>query len=364
MEDKDRTVLHLRRKKSPLDNNTNSITDSDLDLIDRLINMNKRDETAKKKSKETKKDYSYDYYDGDDKKNKKKKKKDKKKNKKDNKKKNKSVLNLKALKIYEDEDDFDDSDKTKDGENFYEYRFNSSLILLRDLLKEINTTSDEAKDTLVDLKNGKIGNVAVRVTPMSISTQTSTVASLLSTKLSVLKEITSVNKTISEFELKKQSANEKKSSAGKSTDETSKYMVDKMFTELLNTDIPLDAISDITDEQAIETTKKKGKKAKKRYKSLDDRINDLEDAGELEFTDNEKAFKYEVTGVNICIRKNLDTGRWNFFAMDNNGEELADYPLPTKTITGRIKFDDKTETAKDEHNTIYDVYYTRNDEIE
>lgn len=359
----ERSILHLRKKKSPLDHDDNKLSDSDLDLLDKLINLNKREE-VKQTKKESKKNYLYDYDDDDKKSKKKKKKKKKDKKGKKEKKKRKSVLNLKALKIYDDEEDFNDEDKTKESENFYEYRFNSSLILLRDLLKEINENSEEARITLDELKKGYIGNNKIRLTPMAISTQMGTVASLLNSKLSVLKEITAVNKTISEFELKKQAANDKKSSASKGTDETSKYMVDKMFTELLNSDLPLDSIADISDEQAIETTKKKGKKPKKRYKSLDDRISELESTGELEFTDNEKAFKYETEGVRICIRKNLDTGRWKFFAMNSNGEEIADYPLPTKTMTGRVKFDEKTETAKDERNTIYDVYYTRNDELE
>lgn len=357
-----RLKLKISKKvSSPLEPKKNTMTNEDLEILDKLIALSGKKSESKSEEKTSS---SYDYFDDDEDKPKKKKKKDKKKKKEKKPKKKKSLLNLKALKIYDDEEDFDEKDKTREGENFYEYRFNSSLLLLRDLLKEINLSSDEAKNMLEQLKTGYIGNNRIRITPMAISTQMGTVASLLNSKLSVLKEITAVNKTISEFELKKQAAVEKSKSATAGTDETSDYMLNKMFTELLNTDLPIDTIAQMSDEEVIETTKKKGKKAKKRYKSLDDRLNELEEKGELEFTDNEKAFKYENDGVKICIRKNLDTGRWKFFAMNSAGDEILDYPLPTRTITGTVTFDEKTETAKDEHNITYDVYYTRNDELD
>ncbi len=138
--------------------------------------------------------------------NKKKSKKKKKKKKKGKKKKNINKIgdiDIDKLNLFDDDNDEnkEKKKKKKNSENYYEERFNGSLILLTNLMKEINKTSIDANEYLDKILKGKI-----KASPTAIATQTATVNSLFSTKLSTIKEITAINSKISDLELKRAAA--------------------------------------------------------------------------------------------------------------------------------------------------------------
>lgn len=324
MGEKIKKVRVKRIIDSPLEDKT-TMDDNDINILNNLISLSKGGKKEKEKEKTSRK---------------KEKKKDKKKNKKKDKIK-KPKLNLDALRIFDEDDEV-----KKDNEEFYEQRFSSSLILLRDVLKEVNDNIVENKLYLNELKNGRIGDNRIKMSPMTISSQMTNIASLVNTKLSAIKQITDVNKSISDLELKKVNVDQKINGT-EDKEQNSKLMMDKVFDQLINFDMP--------DDPYIEQKTEKKKKNKK-YKNIDDRINQLEEKGELEFTDNEKAFKYEKDGVEVAIRKDFDKGTWEFFAQNKKGDELFDYPLPDKKNVGRMKFDDKSDKAKDALGQTYNVY--------
>ena len=83
--------------------------------------------------------------------NKKKSKKKKKKKKKGKKKKNINKIgdiDIDKLNLFDDDNDEnkEKKKKKKNSENYYEERFNGSLILLTNLMKEINKTSIDANE--------------------------------------------------------------------------------------------------------------------------------------------------------------------------------------------------------------------------
>lgn len=337
MGDKMRKVKVRRIVDSPLEDKKNTMDDRDLQLLSDFISLS----LPKNKDKDD---------DKKDKKKKKKKDKDKKKkDKKDKKKKlKKNKMDLSALNIYEE----DDEEEAKKNDEFYQYRFRGSLILLKDILKEIDDNIFDNKKFLEDLKQGKIGDIRVKLSPMTISNQMSNVSGLISTKLNVVKQITDINKVISDFELKKATADGKEKK-DESKEQNSKLIMDKMFDSLINFDMP---------EDPTITKKKKEKKEKKKnkddeYDNIDDRIDALIESGEMELTDNEQAFKYEADGgVEIAIEKSLNTGKWNFIALNGDGDEVGDYPLPSKSNVGTVKFSENGETAKDSLGQKYNVY--------
>lgn len=346
-----------------------TMDDNDIDILNNLISLS---------SKKTKPNY-YDQNSDDDedddffgKKKKKDKKKDKKKKKKDKKKDKikKPKLNLDKLKIFDDEVEKDDVD-------FYEQRFSSSLVLLTDSLKEINDTIVDNKRYLNELKSGQIGEHRIKMSPMTIASQMGNIASLINTKLSAIKQITDVNKSISDLEIKKFNNDIKVNGGKKEGSETNtNLLMDQVFDKLINHNNEIkkaekelyDEEDDdkkkskkkkekIKDDDDDNDKKSKKKKEKKEYDSIDDRINSLMESGELEFTDNESAFKYERDGVEIAIQKKLKTSEWEFIALNSDGDELFDYPLPDKKNIGKVKFDEKSDTAKDALGQKYNVYY-------
>ena len=131
-----------------------------------------------------------------------------------------------------------------------------------------------------------------------------------------------------------------------------------MFSKLIDNDTKLTVDDDDDDDvdKYITSSPSKNKNKKKDVsKAIDERIKELEDSGEIEFTDNELAFKYENENVQIVILKNVNNGRWKFAALNEDGDELYDYPLPNKKSIGKVKFDMEKLVAKDGLNRQYDV---------
>lgn len=338
-------IRHIKVKRlidSPLDNyEPANMTDIDLEIISSLVSLDKKKSKKSKDKDESKKKKDKD-------KKKKDKKKDKKK-KKDKEKIKKPKMHIDALDIYGE----DEENRREELDKLYQSRFSSSLLLLTDILKETNDTILENKKFLNELKKGFIGDIRVKLSPMAISTQSNSISQLINTKLATVKQITDVNKAISDLELKKLSNDQKVKAADKSIEvQDSRILLDKVFDDLINFDMPEDPNVDKKKE------KKKKKKKDKEYDSIDDRIDDLIKDGEIEFTDTENALKYEKDGgVEIAIRMNRnDESDWEFVALNPDGEEVFDYPLPRKSIVGTMKFDDEYITAKDMLGEKYNVY--------
>lgn len=322
------TKVKIRRLvPSPLEDEVvdkRAVMARDKSIIDSLLSMSSKDREKETKEKKTKS---------------KKKKKDKKKK---SKKKKKDLIY--TMDIYNENGG---KPKDKNSEDFYEKRFNGSLVLLANLLTEVNEAMIENKDYLHDMRKGK-----VRSSPMAITSQMSNISSLLGSKLSVIKEITAVNTKISDLELKKSSADAKSSAKQEEQQNNSRFIMDQLFDRVVNSDVT------IHTKDGSKPSKGKGG-TKKSKKQIDDEINarisELEKDGEIEFTDNELAFKYERDGVRIQIQKNMQNDRWKFIAVNDNGDELYDYPVPNKKDVGRVEFDEYTMKAKDKLGNIYDV---------
>lgn len=274
----------------------------------------------------------------------KKKKKKKKKNKKDN-----EIRGFEDLHLFDNEKiSPEEKKKQKENDDFYEYRFRGSLKLLTNLMQEINISTKDARDYLEKMKSGK-----VKASPNSITNQTSCISTLLANKLSTIKEITAVNSKISELELKKAAALEKSGKGKQDEEMNQKLLIDKMFDKILDSDATnIPEINDSYDELLSDGSKESEEFIEK---SIDERIQELEDSGELEFTETERAFKYEKDNVRVCVKKNINNNRWEFVALNEDGDELFDYPLPNKKSIGRMKFDMDELKATDSMKREYDI---------
>lgn len=256
----------------------------------------------------------------------------------------------------------------KSAEDFYEQRFDGSIMMLRDLLKNINHMTEDGQAFLDMLK--KTPHYRGYLT--AITNQTSNLASLVNTKLSIVKEITSVNKSISDLELKRAAREAKEGNGAGGAGASDEFLINQAFAQLMDADTP------------TVTTKKKKKKKKLEEdpgfnfgipedelaiedleeddfdEMIDVRFDQLVDSKDIILTDNEEAFHYEGdTGVRIVIRKWLPSERWEFEAVDGSGEVLDDYPLPDKNSVGRIQFDKDKGIARDRLGTVYEVMYSR-----
>ncbi|MBO4736730.1 MAG: hypothetical protein J5614_10125 [Paludibacteraceae bacterium] len=92
----------------------------------------------------------------------------------------------------------------------------------------------------------------------------------------------------------------------------------RLFLENSNTITPKNPQADIV-ERAMSGINKEDDSA------LEKRINQLEEAGDLRFTDNEYAVRYEKRGVEFCVI-NTNTNPQFVACAQDNGEILDDYP--------------------------------------
>lgn len=375
----------------------NEEEDGDLSILDQIIGRGKSSkERAKEEKKKRKKE---------EKKEKKKKDKEKKKYKK----KEKGMIDLDDL--YEDMT-VRRRKAEKNNEDFYTTRFGGSMVLLRELMKQVNGQLVNNISIQDELKG-----MRVRGGLNALTTQSANINSLLSTKLNVVKEINSINKTVSDLELKrlkdqggaagaegamsedylmneiyskvinskdtdrvkggssddKKSKKKGKKSKKKSNDiDIDEIDDDHLYTSIMDeringdeTDYIDDAYEDIEEDEAIKYMEQEEEKESKRFNSdeyddpdeaLEARLEALMEEGEIEFSDTERAFEHEGS-VELIVIKNPDNERWRFAAINPDGDELYDYPLPDKKAVGRMTFDRQTGTAKDKLNNVYKLEY-------
>lgn len=383
----------------------NESEDGDLDVLDNLISGN-----YKKVAKDRKKKY---------KKEEKKKKKKQKKDKKKLKKQEEDLLDLQQVYGL-DEKGINRKKLGRNDEEFYESRFNGSLIILRELLKQVNSQIVTSQSLQEYFKNANF-----RGSLKAMTDQGANISSLLGTKLQVIKEVNNVNKTVSDLELKRAKENKDNNKDAEANED---YIINKIFSNVVNGDVD---VSDLKNNGKKKDKKDKDKKKKRRKpdyldeedddddivedfsnpddmynvikddqeteliedpqysdddededpdnylnedsdidddydpddddidRLLDARIHKLEKKGEIKFNDVERAYKDEDR-VEIIVVKNPKTERWRFMAIDKyTGEEIYDYPLPIKNAMGRMKFDKETGIAKDMLNHTYRIEYDK-----
>lgn len=384
--------------------------DNDLSILDTIINGGK---SYKEREKEEKK------------RRKKEEKKLKKKQKKENKKykdKEDSMIDLAEL--------YDDLEVKKrklerDNEEFYNNRFGGSMVLLKELMKQVNSQLVNNIAIQDQLKGTKM-----RGGLNALTTQSANINSLLGTKLNVIKEINNISKTVSDLELKKMKEMAASGGANGGAMDEERIMSD-ILGKIVNDDIDTSSIKlpgDDDDKPKKKKSKKKNKirdfddddegslldivansrddeeDTKKRtsisgieeeytdeddievdydtyeddeedrdigiypddYDDIDEaleaRINKLVEDDELQFSDTELAYKYEGN-VEIIVDKNADNERWEFVAIDTEtGDEIFDYPLPLKKSIGSVTFDRENGLMKDKLGNVYRVVYSRSSE--
>lgn len=73
-----------------------------------------------------------------------------------------------------------------------------------------------------------------------------------------------------------------------------------------------------------------------------------------------KYIKYEHLDVTIMVKRCVDTGEWEFIAVDKDNQQIDDYPLPDRKTLGKMRFTDDGSYATDSRGRSYKVieYYS------
>lgn len=319
-----------------------------------------------------------------------------KKNKKDKKKKKKSLLSMVDVDFESNEDDTSSSksqeidDETlldiesilrerneediegdltskgksgyndlKKNKNNYKKEFAEELTLLYSLLDETSKFGKTLEKDLSALKGSKVRGV---------SKYTNDLAQLVLTakqnKLNILKEINSTKKTIADLTMKSEAKT--KDNENKNNPE---YLASAYFKNVLmhgrsnfidnitSNDVGSYRTDDSDDyDEMIDNIEKDNRPESEEEMYNKILMNRLEANGNPHRSSaGTKYIEYENRGVKIYVKKCIDTGEWEFVAIDKTKQQINDYPLPTKRDAGRMKFSDDGSYATDSKGRIYNV---------
>lgn len=260
--------------------------------------------------------------------------------------------------------------KLKKGENEYKKEFAEELTLLYSLLDETSKFSKDLEKELSSLKGNKVRGV---------SKYTNDLAELVLTskqnKLNILKEITAVKKTVADLKIKAEGkAGKDKESNGNNPEQLAAAYFKNVLTHgrsnFINAiggagnDAPPAYSDEIEDERdafidKIEMLRGNNTDddSDKYSQFMMDRLNNSDNP--YRSAEGSKYIEYENLGVKLYVKKCIDTGEWEFIAVDKNGRQIYDYPLPSKRDAGRMRFSDDGQYATDAKGRIYTVkeYY-------
>lgn len=262
-------------------------------------------------------------------------------------------------------------DKLKKGENAYKKEFAEEITMLYDLLDETNKFGKDLDKLFKSAQGSKARGMSKYTAD--------TAAAILSTKqnkLQIIKEIASIKKTIQDLNLKAEAKNKSKDDSSgevaaaaylssivkygrnnflKAVDEDGNPTAESIASMVNNADRGNNEEHDEYEDYYLDDE----------LEQYDELIsNRLEEEGNPFRTGlGNKYIENEIRGVNIAIKKCIDSGDWEFIALDKDQQQIFDYPLPSKETIGRIKFSGDNRYATDKLGRSYKVIEYFSDEL-
>lgn len=272
-------------------------------------------------------------------------------------------------------------DKYKKSSNEFEKVFSNELTILYDLLEESNDFSKK----LIKQYDFIAGSKARGMSKTTTDLMSNIIASKKS-KLDIISKIASIKKDIQELTIKKEKDVKRNGPEGDNiSNETAAAMFmnnimkvgRNKFVTSLSEDDEYDsntAESYDVDKAMNMLTSGDGWDGINNFETYydDNDMNDLDDMIEERLSksstntrtvDGDKYILYENKKPTIMIKKCVDTGDWEFIAVDKDNQEIVGFPLPSKESTGKMKFSEDGRYASDKYGRSYKVIEYFSDEL-
>ncbi len=257
--------------------------------------------------------------------------------------------------------------KLKNGENPFKKEFAEEITMLYDLLDEANKFGKELDKIFKAVQGSK----ARGMSKYTADTATA-ILSTKQNKLQIIKEIASIKKTIQDLNIKAEAKNKSKEdssgevAAAAYLSSIVKYGRNNFLKAVDENGNPTAASVASMVNNASRSDEEDNDDFEDYY--LDDELDNydklisdrLEEEGNPFRTDlGNKYIENEIRNVSIAIKKCIDSGDWEFIALDKDNQQVFDYPLPSKETIGRIKFSSDSRYATDKLGRSYKVieYY-------
>ena len=228
--------------------------------------------------------------------------------------------------------------RKKDKSNPYKKEFAEEMTLLYDLLNEMNDLTKELDKKYKSLNNTKTRGMSKYMNDMVIN-----MLSAKSNKLQIIKEINNLKKTIVDLKIKEEAKTNKDKAQENNIDLLASQYLKQIMTygrnnfinEMPKVDRAIDDAIENIDLPRIDYT---SDDLDTLHSLIDDRLDNEETPFRSE--SGNKYIEYEDRDIKICVKRCIDTGEWEFVALDNNNQQVFDYPLPNPINIGKVKFKD------------------------
>lgn len=225
--------------------------------------------------------------------------------------------------------------KGSDG-NEYKKEFDKEFALLYNELDDMNIIYRDLMSKYKQLSSSKARGASRSLTELAKE-----IIACKAQKLSIIKEIDSLKAKCIDFKLKDARANS-----------------DKM-------DGDMDAVASTFFNQIMGVGRNNfvGSKPSGINSIMDSDLDEFEDALEAEMESRsgfrteelDMYVKYEQLEPRIIVKREIDTGNWEFMAVDKDNQEIPEYPLPTKEGAGKMRFSDDGALATDKQGISYNI---------
>lgn len=243
--------------------------------------------------------------------------------------------------------------KMKSEGNEFEKEFSGELAMYYDLLEEINKFSKK-----LDKKFDALDGSKAKGNSKYLNDLITSIVSVKGSKLSTIKEITSLKKTIAELQMKSDKANPVEDGSLESS--ANSYFRQIMsvgrnsFINALNGD-ETNTISseDYSPNDDIEYQKSMPDFHDDIQQKIADRLE--KEGNDRRTADGDKYIMYENMNIDQVVKYDVMNNSWELIAVDENMQQVIDFPLPTRQQLGKVKFSSDHRYMTDQSGRSYKV---------
>lgn len=245
--------------------------------------------------------------------------------------------------------------KFKEDENEFKKEFAEELTMLYELLEEVNKFGKK-----LDRKFDAIDGSKAKGVSKYLNDLIESILMSKTTKLQILKEITGVKKTIQDLKMKSDSKKNNMGDDGSLESSANNYFKEIMkvgrnnFVDSFNYDTD-STISDseFSSNDDIEYANALPDAHSEICNRISERLEEEGYGGRSE--EGDKYIRYEHMNVTIVIKFNVLDNNWEPIAIDEHGQQVLDYPVPTRQELGKVKFSADNKYATDKYSRSYKV---------
>lgn len=260
-----------------------------------------------------------------------------------------------------EEEDFDGSiiSSQKDGygarkkdKNEYKKEFNEEITLLYSMLEDTNTLSKLSEKQWKSMSDSR-----ARGSSKFTNDLLQNIINLRGNKLQIIKEITSIKRTIADLQLKKDRVSGATTGAETSHDDIMSIYMNQIMENGRGKFVEATANKAknlyLGDDGEDEDGEDYYQSALNAQESIDIRLKNTPTRS----TTGSTYIQMENDKCVTHVKRNIDTGEWKFIAIDRDGQERPEYPVPDDDLVGPLSFGESI--AKDKLGRSYkliDVY--------